>query len=172
MFLNGGSDIQYVNDSAGQANADLTTVQDRWRASWIVFNNLVFDGNPIFGPANSSFPYTAVTGRDIYMGGTGGGGHGNQAQCPDMSLSADCTAPPGNPAGFEGMLLAHEEIRFNGNVTLDGFIIAEDAAQCSDQMDEPSLAGGSVQIHYDCLNPPDPWGQRSVHIVSWQEIQQ
>jgi hypothetical protein len=90
-----------------------------------------------------------------------------------MNSATDCTAPPASTAaGFAGMVLSHEQINFTGNITIDGFIIAEDAAACSPTANNSSISTGSVQIHYDCVNPPDPWGNRSIRLTSWAEIQQ
>jgi hypothetical protein len=174
ITINGGDVVHYVDASGTNTSTNVGAVTDRWRLSLISFGNIDVAGNPVWGPANSAFGITLVAGRDITMGGTAGGGHGNQNQCPDMSAGADCTAPPLNPAGYEGMVLSHEDVSFSGNVTLDGFIIAEDAATCATLTNNvpPNKATGSVQVHYDCVNPPDPWGNRSVQLTSWEEVQQ
>ncbi len=172
LDLNGGSEIKYVNTTPAQATADLTTIEDRWRTTSIVFGSIDFSGNPIYGPASPDFQVLYVAGRDIEMSGTVGGGHGNQDQCPDMSPGSDCLAVPGNAAGYEGLIMAHEEINYVGNVTVDGLIIAEDAAECADVQQDGSVVTGSVQVHYDCNNPADPWGNRSVQLTAWEEVQQ
>lgn len=172
LDLNGGDTLRYVNASGAQASADLVDIQDRWRMSAIVFGSIDFSGNPIYGPASPTFQVLYVSGRDIEMSGTVGAGHGNQDQCPDMSAGSDCLAAPGNPAGYEGLIMAHEEIHYSGNVTVSGLIIAEDAADCADVQQNESEATGSVQVHYDCNNPQDPWGNRSVQLTAWEEVQQ
>lgn len=174
LMIDGGSNLWYVTtagiQSATAQDVFAAPMEGRWRASFIVFNNADFQGNPIYGPASTTFQITMVAGRDITLGGTGGAGLGNQDQCPDMT--GDCTATPLNVAGYEGMVLAHEEVQFAGNVTLDGFIIAEDAATCSDMYAAgESVATGSVQVHYDCEDPDDPWKRKSVRLVGWEEVQ-
>jgi hypothetical protein len=171
---NGGGTLNYVDGGGAQDSMNLedivATGDGRWKVAFIVFNSLRFTGNPVWGTFGNAFPVTAIAGRDIEMGGTGQV-PGGQSQCPSMAPGSDCTAVPPQAAGFAGMLLAHEEIHFTGNVQLDGFIIAEDAAVCSDTQSNESMATGSVQIHYDCTNPPNLWGDQSARLVSWEEVQ-
>ncbi len=181
MSGTGNPDFKYVDSIPAQNTDNLVTdLAERWRIAMISTESIDQSGNPIYGPpstdysdSTSPFPVTFIAGRDIELSGTGGAGHGNQGQCPDNieNPAVDCNAAPPNPAGYEGMILAHEEIDFTGNVTIDGFIIAEDAALCASVQADDSEAGGSVEIHYDCNNPPDPWGNRSVRLVGWEEVQ-
>ena len=174
LEANGGTTLNYVDGAGTQQTINLedivATGDGRWKMAWVVFNSARFTGNPMWGSIGANFPVSIVAGRDIEMAGTGQV-PGSQDQCPDMSTGSDCTADPPQAAGYAGMVLAHEEVHFSGNVQLDGFIIAEDAATCSDIQSDEVKATGSVQIHYDCTNPANLWGDQSSRLVSWEEVQ-
>lgn len=176
------NNLKYVN--AG-AQTTVALPNTRWRITIISYGNITVSGNPAYAQAFADlakscnnapctapedFAFQMVAGRDIRLGGTPGGGPGSQDQCPSMAPGSDCTAAPGLQAGFEGIYLAHEQVEFAGNVTMDGFIIAEDSPNCSPAQSNDSRAYGSVQIHYDCEHPPDPWGNQNSRMVSWEEV--
>jgi len=140
-----------------------------WRATFIAFGNIDTSGNPKYAPVRNdsvapSFQYTLIAGRDIDLSGTPGGGN----ICP-----AQCDGTPTVLGGYSGIILAHEQIEITGNVTVNGIVKAEDAAQCSSFANTHGAGiggSGSAQVYYDCEHPPDNSTQ-SVRLISWEEIQ-
>ena len=136
-----------------------------WRVSIMVFNNLDVQGTPAYAPATFSFPYLFAAGRDISLQGNAGGG-GNF--CP---VSGGCDSPVGTAAGYEGIIEAHEQIYQTGSAGVDGMLVAEARATCSNAVSGPMSIQGNAKVHYDCDHPPDPWKNQSVRMQAWQEIQ-
>jgi Tfp pilus assembly protein PilX len=138
-----------------------------WRVTFLTLGSIDAAGNPRYAPARSfdilpNNQYLMVAGRDIEISGTPGEG--------DICATA-CEDPPVNLAGYAGILLAHEQISLVGNVTINGTVKAEDAAQCSNLViGEGIQATGSVEVYYDCEHPPDTSGE-SVRMTSWEEVQ-
>ena len=74
-----------------------------------------------------------------------------------------------------GILAAHEQIAISGNPNIFGFLIAEDAVDCSDMVDGAfvglTTVNGNPHIFYDCQHPPNPWAVAvDVERLSWQEV--
>ena len=75
----------------------------------------------------------------------------------------------GNPESLEltGIIAAHEQIDINGNLTIVGNIVAEDAATTSGFVTQSTISG-EASITYDCqLNPGV--GAWQVGVWIWQE---
>jgi hypothetical protein len=71
----------------------------------------------------------------------------------------------GNPTqGFKGLIAAHEQIKINGNPSITGYILAEDASATSGTVKENEVSGNPT-ITFDCgLNPPL---QGPLQIIAW-----
>lgn len=147
-------------------------VSNRWRTSLITFGNVDIGGNPKYAPSNpDEFPYTAISGRDMELHGTPGGG--SQEACD--STSTTCFDDVTGAIPFAGIFGTHEHLEISGNAGIDGFMIAEDSADCADLVakDESGISttSGSVGVRYDCDNPENPWAILSVTLRGWEEIQ-
>jgi hypothetical protein len=94
-------------------------------------------------------------------------GSANNMDCHET----DCDGPPaGTISTYAGAYLAHEQIKFNGSVGINGYVIAEDRASCS-QFEDANTVHGSLDVHYDCDNPVDYWRAQSVRMREWEESQ-
>ena len=143
-----------------------------YRASFIAVSSIVIGGNPKYSTARPEFPFLLIAGRDIEISGNG---TGSETVC--TSSSDPCEVNLGNSAELAGIIAAHEQVRFSGNPSLDGFVIIEDAANCEEVIQRetspssrPLDLGSNFSIHYDCINPPNPWASK-VKLNSWQEVQ-
>ncbi len=138
-----------------------------WRAAFLSFNNIDAAGNPKYAPPRSDtthpeYQYSLVAGRDIDLSGTPGEGN----ICPQT-----CSDAPVNLSGYAGYIYAHEQISMHGNVSVNGIVDSEDAANCSSFVNEPGMTvSGSVQVYYDCIHPPSEGGQ-GLTLQSWEEVQ-
>ena len=96
----------------------------------------------------------------------------NAAACSGTACSY---SGPGNIQHMGGIYAAHEQIQISGNPNIFGFMISEDALDCSDTVDGQgrgaSTINGSPQVFYDCQHPPNPWATTAdFERVAWQEI--
>jgi|GEM_PF-1708308 len=154
---NGGATIAIDNDPLFDLNST-------WRLTVITDGSASAGGttnvNPPAGDPN--YRWAIVAGRDVELRG-----NANTFDCN----TTDCAgAPTGTQSNFAGAVLAHESVGFNGHIGMNGFVIAEDRATCSN-METSTDIHGSLQVHYDCLNPQDIWATESVHMQNWEESQ-
>jgi hypothetical protein len=138
------------NGSAGQVNGtyyfegDATlsgnpgSPQNPWVTTLLATGNIIITGGPRVQTSVTDTLF--IAGRDIDI-------HGN----------------PGNTV-FNGLIGAHEQFNLGGNVTVNGFLIAEDAEAVSSLVTSNTVSGGPT-INYDCgSNPPL---QGPIQILSW-----
>ena len=132
---------------------------DPWDATIIAMNSIDISGNPtldIFTTTGNLRNILLVSGNDLEMSG--------------------------NPSNsYTGAIYAHQQVKFNGNPALNGFIIAEDGATtwtgdpaptCNSNKDlltcGPSSVSGNVTITYNgldtALSPP------TLTLLSWNEV--
>ncbi|MCI0412485.1 hypothetical protein L0222_06735 [bacterium] len=138
-----------------------------WRVTFLSLGNINASGGPRYAPVRKfevlpDNQYLMVAGRDIELSGTPGEGDICPLTCDDL---------PANLAGYAGIVLAHEQISLTGNVSVNGVIKAEDAAQCANLVSGAGIqATGSVEVYYDCEHPPDTSSETTV-MTSWEEVQ-
>ncbi len=156
-----------TSNPAAQINIDddpLFDLNATWRITVIGYGNVRAGGTVNINPpaGDPDYRWAVVAGRDLNLHGT----------ADDLACnSTDCNgAPTGTQQNFAGAYLAHESIRFNGTVGVNGFVIAEDRATCSGDVDETEVFG-SLDLHYDCENPSDIWSTESVRMRDWEESQ-
>ena len=139
-----------------------------WKVSIIAVNNINVSGEPVMAPANSpAYPFLLVGGRDV---GVSGNSTGSTTKCGTINT---CTVQAGNSVTHAGIIAAHEQVKINGDPSLDGFIVIEDAVDCSTfhtRSGGYQDFSGNPEIHYDCVNPPNPWAGK-VKLTSWEEVQ-
>jgi len=71
----------------------------------------------------------------------------------------------GNPGStVQGLIAAHEQVELSGNVSITGYILAEDGATSSSTVTTNSL-GGSVSVTYNCNMRPPIKGP--VQFIAW-----
>ncbi|MBU2590454.1 MAG: hypothetical protein KKC21_00330 [Nitrospinae bacterium] len=122
----------------------------------ITTGNVEISGN-INGNAGSSAEISVIAGLDVKISGNGnlsapaagmfeglfvvGGG--------DLDLVGNVETTQ-----ISGLMAVHEQIKFSGNPTLIGAVIAEDAADVRTLVTGASSVSGNLNITYDCgLNP-------------------
>lgn len=141
-----------------------------WRATFVSFNNITTSGGLKYAPfrrfeVTSEYQWLLVAGRDIRLGGNTNTG---------PICSGSCTNPPDGAAqaGLAGIVLAHEQLRFRGNVSINGLVKSEDAADCAPLETNPlgMDISGSVEVYYDCEHPPST-GTAGARMTSWEEVQ-
>ena len=169
-----------TSTSSGVANkkceesdsALLSTVGNFWRVSFIAVNSIVVSGEPKYSTATPAFSFLMIAGRDIMISG-------NPASSETICQpnTGECARNLANSAEFAGIIAAHEQIKMNGNFSFDGFMIIEDAVDCTQSIAKRETSTGSPidwsgnpNIHYDCVHPPNPWAG-TVKMTSWQEVQ-
>ncbi len=154
--------------SSGAGCSSTTMPYGLWKVSIISVGDIVFSGQCNIGPANTDadYYYQLVTGRDIRMSGNP---QENSAAC---SGSPSCDYPA--PSGIDyrgGVYAAHEQIKISGNPNIFGFMVAEDAIDCSAEVVNPTTVSGSPNLFYDCDHPPSPWASDvPTHRLNWQEV--
>ena len=87
----------------------------------------------------------------------------------DACSSGCSTTTPTDIDSYSGIIAAHEQVQFGGNPNILGFVLAEDAADCSALVTAPTEINGNPSIFYDCNHPPNPWFDK-VEVRSWQNI--
>ncbi|MEK7866843.1 MAG: hypothetical protein AAB434_09195 [Planctomycetota bacterium] len=126
------------------------TATDPWAVTLVAEGSIGMDGNPYLRPYYNDTELL-VAGEDIYAHGTGTG------------------------ALMEGLVLAHEQIRFDGNITFTGRIVAESAKNTADSLNPHALNpllsqfGGSVHITYDGGLTRSLVTDFRLPVRSWQE---
>jgi hypothetical protein len=141
-----------------------------WRfsgSSGNVNGTYYFEGNVTLSgsPGSTSNPWvtTLIATGNI----TVTGGPKTQTSLTDTlfvaGLDIDMHGNPANTA-FSGLIAAHEQFNLNGGVTVNGFLIAEDAGSTSGVVTSNSVSGGPT-ITYNCgSNPPL---QGPLQFISW-----
>ena len=158
----GAGSGQYCNDLGCLGPG--TVPQGVWNISIIATGDIDVSGNPSYGSAHSQagYHFLLVSGRDIVNSGASG--------ATDACASGCSTTTPSNVDTFNGIFAAHEVFKISGNPNILGFLLAEDAIDCSAKVTGPVLISGVPKIFYDCNNPPNPWAE-ALEILSWQEIE-
>jgi len=132
---------------------------DTWQVSLISVGSIRISGNPSMSPANTAagFWHLYIAGRDVYVSGNPGATQACASGCS--------TTSPSNVDTYAGIIAAHEQIQISGNPQILGFMLAENAIDCSAEVDGMgggfSTVNGNPQIYYDCNNPPNPWAQQA-----------
>ncbi|MCP3980191.1 MAG: hypothetical protein GY716_12875 [bacterium] len=164
--------IDFNCSGAAGCSSSSNLPNDLWRVSVIATGDIQVSGQANLGPASpdEDFYYLLVAGRDITLNGNP---QEDSSGCP-----SNCGSPlPSSIADMAGIYAAHEQIQISGNPNLFGFMIAEDATDCSDTVDAQgkgiSTINGNPKIFRDCNHPPNPWetGGAGVELLSWQEIE-
>jgi len=140
-----------------------------WQVSLISAGDVSISGNPDLGPANANrdYYYQMIAGRDVTISGS--------PNRLDTACGGACpTTGPTALRSMAGVIAAHEQIRISGDPNLFGYLVAEDALDCSDTVDGQgrgaSVFDGNPQIYYDCDNPPSPLIDNGLDLTSWQEL--
>ena len=163
------SNLNYNNAGAqAQIAIDDDVVFDlnkTWRVTIVATGNINATGTVNINPPTADTnKWGIIAGRDLEIGGN----------ADDFDCSGtDCDVlPTGTLSTFAGAYLAHEQVRFHGNPGINGYVIAEDRAACSNAVNQSeSDVAGNPSIHYDCENPSDPWPAMSVRLRDWEEAQ-
>ena len=112
-----------------------------WDVTLICEGSIVISGNPNMRTYVSGL--LLVTGADLEMGGE------------SWQI-------------YEGYMLVHEQLKLNGNATLNGAIRVEDAANDSGHVSE-NLLDGNFELTYNGDLPPlSGRGRPRIHILSWR----
>lgn len=126
------------------------TETDPWAVTLVAEGSIGMDGHPYLRPYYNDTELL-VAGEDIYAHGTGTG------------------------ALMEGLILAHEQIMFDGNITFTGRIIAESAENTPGSLNPHALNplqsafGGSVHVTYDGGLTRSLVSDFRLPVRSWQE---
>ena len=136
-----------ISRNPGHAN-------DPWQVSLMAEGNINISGNPQFTNYKDANDSAGV--QNIFMlAGT------------DIEWS-------GNPSNtIEGFIYAGEQIKLNGNPTIEGFIIAKDKANTDDHVEQNSISGNPTITFSGSLDTPftiNTSGDVSLTIVSWNEL--
>jgi hypothetical protein len=120
----------------------------------------------------STEPHCPHVGGDIEIGGNPSIRYHNKAQ-PLLLLAGRDLQISGNPfagdkVGYQGVMLAHEQIQINGGPEVAGAIIAQDACDSSGSPVHRNEINGNPTVHYDG-NLEVPGGKR-IRITHWQEL--
>jgi hypothetical protein len=140
-----------------------------WQASFVVTGSVTITGSPDIAPANAAAGYVfqIVAGRDVWIAGDVSDG-----ATPCSAASCPVTGPT-DLVARAGIVAAHEQVRISGDPSLYGFVVAEDAIDCSSTVDADdrgaSILDGAPEVYFDCDNPPNPWRTDGIEMTSWQE---
>jgi len=172
QILNGSGGLITTLVSGGSYNGWSYTsgTTAEWRFSGSAGNvngTYYFEGNVTLSgsPGSTSNPWVTTliaTGNITITGGPK-----IQTSLTDTlfvaGLDIDMHGNPANTA-FDGLIAAHEQFNLGGNVTVNGFLIAEDAGSTSSVVTSNSVSG-SPRITYNCgSNPPL---QGPLQFLSW-----
>jgi Tfp pilus assembly protein PilX len=139
-----------------------------WKVSMISVGDIHISGQANLGPANvdEDYWYLAISGRDIML-------NGNPQEDSNACSGGTCSySAPSDIAQMGGIYAAHEQIQISGNPNIFGFMIAEDAIDCSSVVTAPVEFNGDPNIFYDCNHPPNPWAvASSASIANWHELE-
>jgi hypothetical protein len=85
-------------------------------------------------------------------------------EAPLIADSGAGGVPAGGAISYQGYLMAHEQIKLNGNPRINGAILAEDASNLSDFVNANAISG-NANITFDCTaGPPIPG---PVRFIAW-----
>ncbi|GBC84348.1 hypothetical protein HRbin11_00773 [bacterium HR11] len=152
-----------------------------WPLAVIAYGNIRAEEDFQMIPVSPRFPYALVAGRDVRIQDNvviGRRGCRRDIKAAQGEAAACGALPtPGNPAAA-AIVAAHEQVQVVGNAQIDGFVLAEDANDCSTLVrrvgsapdDRVMRIGGNASIHYDCEHPPNGF-LIPVRMTGWQEIQ-
>ncbi len=141
-----------------------------WKVSLIAYSDIQLSGQANLGPAAPpSYSFQLVAGRDIMINGNP---QEDSVACAGSPVCS--TSSPAGIADMAGVYAAHEQIQLEGNPNIFGFLVAEDALDCSTTVDAQgngiSTINGDPNIFYDCNNPPNPWNALDLEVLTWQEL--
>jgi hypothetical protein len=137
-----------------------------WQVSIVTLGDIQLSGNGNFAPASAAkgFHFQFIAGRDLMI-------NGNPQEDTSACGSTCSSTAPSDVATISGIYAAHEQIQTSGNPNIFGFMMAEDALDCSPMVTLPNEFNGTPQIFYDCSHPPNPWATpATVERERWQEI--
>jgi len=152
-----------------------------WPLAVIAYGNIRAEENFQMIPPSPQFPYALIAGRDIRIWEhvvIGPRGCRRDIKATQGEAAACGALPgPGEP-GTAAIVAAHEQVQVMGDARIDGFVVAEDANDCSTLVRRVDSApahqvmriGGNASIHYDCEHPPNGF-LVPVRMTGWQEIQ-
>jgi hypothetical protein len=152
-----------------------------WPLAVIAYGSIRAEGDFQMIPPSPRFPYALIAGRDIQIRDDvviGPRGCRRDIKTTQGEAAACGALPgPGEP-GAAAIVAAHEQVQVMGNAWIDGFVVAEDANDCSTLVrrvgsapaDQVMRIGGNASIHYDCEHPPNGF-LVPVRMTGWQEIQ-
>ena len=115
--------INYCNS----AGCSATLPGGLWPVSFIAYSDVQISGQANLGPANPAqdFYYLLVSARDIML-------NGNPQEDSAACLATACnTTTHTDIEARSGIYAAHEQIQLSGNPNIFGFMLAEDALDCS-----------------------------------------
>jgi hypothetical protein len=133
--------------------------------SLITAGSINLSGSANISPANpdAGYHFLLVAGRDILLSGN--------TQEDTHSCAGSCsTAAPADIMAIAGVIAAHEQIGVGGNPNIFGFLVAEEAGDCSNEESAPTKLNGTPEIFYDCNHPPNPWAT-GPRLASWEEAE-
>lgn len=143
-------------------------------ATFYLEGDVVVSGNP--GSPGAPLSMTLIAKDTEPTGASARGGDINiggnptlQAHLPGLVLAADRDIEiSGNPGSgqvnYQGAILAHEQVKVNGNPDIRGNLVAEDAETLSDFVTGNAISGNPT-ITYDCDTNLVYTG--GLFIVSW-----
>jgi len=157
--------------SGGAGCSSGTLPKGLWQVSMITLGDVQISGQANLGPANpdEDYAFQFVAGRDLML-------NGNPQEDTTACGSSCSTTPPSDIADMGGIWAVHEQIQVSGNPNVFGFMVAEDAIDCSSTVDGQGVGqtsfNGDLQLMYDCNHPPNPWAVTSaLALLDWQEVE-
>ena len=126
---NTGVNGTYYIEGDAKVSGNPGTLTDPWRVTIIATGSIQISGNPTMQPETTDLLF--VAGGDIKISGN-----------PNQS--------------YEGAMLAHEQVMITGNPSLEGVILAEDAANISSVVTENRVSGNMTIEYNGDLAPPLP----------------
>lgn len=155
--------------------------KEAWPLAVIAYGNVKAEERFQMIPLSTQFPYALIAGRDIRIRESvliGRRGCRRDIKAIQGEAAACGALPtPGDPR-TAAIVAAHEQVQVLGNAQIDGFVLAEDANDCSTLVrrvgtasdDQVMRIGNNASIHYDCEHPPNGF-LIPVRLNGWQEIQ-
>ena len=146
-------DGAYYVEADAIISSNAGTPSERWRAAIIAEGSISISGELQMEVYTSSIVVMGETLSSNMLFVAGG----------DLEIS-------GNPEQiFIGHMLCHEQIKFNGNSTLVGSVIAEDAVDIDGYASENTLSG-EFSVTYDGSNPPFLGAGDHMEVLSWRYL--
>ncbi|MCP3980725.1 MAG: hypothetical protein GY716_15595 [bacterium] len=137
-----------------------------WPVTVIAVGDIEMSGQSNLGPANpdAGYHFSLIAGRDLKL-------NGNPQEDTSACGSSCSTGVPSGIVGMAGIFAAHEQIAISGNPNIFGFMVAEDAIDCSGTVTGTAF-NGDPQLFYDCNHPPNPWATPALTKRVWWEEDQ